>query len=102
MTIFTRDGLLDMLRHNVVNVTFIAPPPYNPQSTSNSKEENGEERVRVIACTLQPSLVPHAPSQNGRLLLDDIVKGNDLVVWDVNVQGWRTFNVGRVKNISIG
>jgi hypothetical protein len=102
MTIFTRDGLLDMLRHNIVTVTFIAPPPYNPPSTPSLKEVSEDERARVIACTLQPSLVPHAPSQNGRLLLDDIVTGNDLVVWDVGAQGWRTFNVDSVKNISIG
>lgn len=87
MTIFTRDGLVDILRHNIVNVTFT--------------KVNGEERV--MKCTLQVNHIPNASSQNGELVIENSkTTSNNLSVWDIDANGWRSFRVSSVKNISIG
>jgi hypothetical protein len=86
MTIFTRDGLIDMLRHNIVSVTFT--------------KVNGEERV--MRCTLQTDYIPNAPTQNGELVVEGKPTSNNVSVWDIDANGWRSFRVANVKNISIG
>jgi len=86
MTMFTRDGLIDMLRHNVVTVTFT--------------KVNGDERV--MKCTLLPDHIPNAPTQNGTLVVEGKPASNAVAVWDLNAQGWRSFRVASVKNISVG
>jgi hypothetical protein len=86
MTIFTRDGLIDLLRHNIVSVTFT--------------KVNGEERV--MACTLQPNLIPNATTQNGELIVEGKITSNNIAVWDVNANGWRSFRVASVKTVTIG
>jgi hypothetical protein len=83
---FTRDGLIDMLRNNVVVVTFT--------------KVNGDERV--MHCTLQASHIPNAPSQNGELVIETKTNSNTVSVWDVNANGWRSFRVENVKSISMG
>jgi len=85
MTMFTRDGLIDMLRNNVVVVTFT--------------KVNGDERV--MHCTLQTSYIPNAPSKNGELVVESKTN-NTVSVWDVNANGWRSFRVENVKSISMG
>ncbi len=86
MTIFTRDGLIDLLRHNVVTVTFT--------------KVNGEERV--MDCTLQANLIPNAPTQNGELIVEGKSTSNNISVWDVKANGWRSFRIANVKNVSVG
>jgi hypothetical protein len=86
MTIFTRDGLIDILRHNIVNVTFI--------------KLNGDERV--MRCTLKTEYIPNAPSQNGELVTEEKTISNTVSVWDMEANGWRSFRVGNIKNISVG
>jgi hypothetical protein len=83
---FTRDGLIDMLRNNVVVVTFT--------------KVNGDERV--MHCTLQTNFIPNAPSQNGELVIETKTNSNTVSVWDVNANGWRSFRVENVKSISMG
>ena len=85
MTLFTRDGLVDMLRHNLVTVTFT--------------KINGEERV--MCCTLQSSYIPNAPTTNGEIVIKE-TKSDTVSVWDVNANGWRSFRVNSVKSISVG
>jgi hypothetical protein len=86
MTVFTRDGLIDLLRHNVVTVTFT--------------KVNGEERV--MDCTLQANLIPNAPTQNGELIVEGKSTSNNISVWDVKANGWRSFRIANVKNVSVG
>ena len=86
MTIFTRDGLIDLLRHNIVSVTFT--------------KVNGEERV--MDCTLQAKLIPNASTQNGELIVEGKATSNNIAVWDVKANGWRSFRVASVKNVSVG
>jgi hypothetical protein len=86
MTIFTRDGLIDMLRHNVVSVTFT--------------KVSGEERV--MKCTLQKEYIPNAPTQNGNLMVESKASSNNVSVWDVEANGWRSFKIASIKSISMG
>ena len=85
MTMFTRDGLIDMLRNNIVVVTFT--------------KVNGDERV--MTCTLVSEHIPNAPTTNGEVVIKES-KNNTVSVWDVNAQGWRSFKVENVKSISMG
>ena len=86
MTMFTREGLVDMLRHNIVTVTFT--------------KVNGDERV--MKCTLRSELIPNAPTQNGELVVEQKQTSNNVSVWDVDANGWRSFRVASVKSISVG
>jgi hypothetical protein len=82
--IFTRENITELLRSSVVTVTFT--------------KVNGEERV--MKCTLLGEYVPNAAT-NGRVLLTENT-GNNISVWDVEANSWRSFRVDSVKNVSIG
>lgn len=84
--VFTRDGLVDMLRHNVVTVTFT--------------KVNGEERI--MRCTLRGDVIPNASTRNGDVVVEGKTSSNNVSVWDVEANGWRSFRVNSVKSISIG
>lgn len=86
MTIFTRDGLIDMLRHNIVSVTFT--------------KVSGEERV--INCTLQSQHLPNFAQVDGVLVTEGGRSNTTISVWDLDAQGWRSFRVASVKSISMG
>jgi hypothetical protein len=83
--IFSKENLMDMLRNNVVTVTFT--------------KVNGEERV--MKCTLLPEFVPNAPTNNGQVLLQES-ESKAISVWDIQANGWRSFRVDNVKQISVG
>lgn len=83
--IFTRDGLVDMLRHNIVTVTFT--------------KVNGEERV--MKCTLLAEHIPSVSTTNGQVVLRES-SSETLSVWDTEVNGWRSFKINSVKSISMG
>lgn len=82
--IFTRENITELLRSSVVTVTFT--------------KINGEERV--MKCTLLGEYVPNAAT-NGRVLLTENA-GNNISVWDLEANAWRSFRVDAVKNVSIG
>ena len=83
--IFTKENLIDMLRNNIVTVTFT--------------KVNGEERT--MKCTLMAEYVPNAPSNNGQVLIQES-ESKAVSVWDTEVNGWRSFRVDSVKSISMG
>ena len=83
--IFTRESLIDTLRHNVVVVTFT--------------KVNGDERV--MTCTLLPDHIPNVPTNNGEVVIRE-TKNDVISVWDINAVGWRSFRANNVKSISIG
>lgn len=83
--IFTKENLIDLLRHNVVTVTFT--------------KVNGEERV--MQCTLMSEYVPNAPTNNGQVLLQES-EAKAISVWDTQVNGWRSFRVDSIKSVSVG
>ena len=83
--IFTKENLSELLRNNVVTITFT--------------KVNGEERV--MKCTLLGEYVPNAVT-NGRVLLNEDTGSQSISVWDVEANGWRAFRIDSVKNISVG
>jgi hypothetical protein len=83
--IFTKENLIDMLRNNVVTVTFT--------------KVNGEERT--MKCTLMAEYMPNASTNNGQVLLQES-ESKAVSVWDTEVNGWRSFRVDSVKSISMG
>ena len=83
--IFTKENLIDMLRNNIVTVTFT--------------KVDGTERV--MRCTLMAEYVPNAPTNNGQVLLQES-ESKAVSVWDTEANGWRSFRVDSVKNISVG
>ena len=76
---FSRQDVLNMLTNSVVTVTFT--------------KVNGEERV--MRCTL---LSEYMPNGGGPTLLQE-GKNNNLSVWDVDANGWRSFRLDSVKSI---
>jgi len=83
--IFTKENLIDMLRNNVVTVTFT--------------KVNGQERI--MKCTLMAEYVPNAPTNNGQVLLEES-ESKAISVWNTELNGWRSFRVDSVKSISMG
>lgn len=83
--IFTKENLIDMLRNNLVTVTFT--------------KVDGTERV--MKCTLMSEYVPNAPTNNGQMLLQESA-AKTVSVWDTEANGWRSFKVDSVKSISVG
>ena len=83
--IFTKENLIDMLRNNVVTVTFT--------------KVNGEERT--MKCTLMAEYVPNAPTNKGQVLLQES-ESKAVSVWNTELNVWRSFRVDSVKSISMG
>jgi hypothetical protein len=85
--LFTKENMVEVLQNNVVSVTFT--------------KVDGTERV--MRCTLLPEYVPNAPTSSGKVLLqENRMSDNNLSVWDTEANGWRSFRISSVKNISIG
>jgi len=65
--------------------------------TVTFNKKDGEQRV--MKCTLQPELLPPVPIKEST----KTKKENDSVisVYDLNAEGWRSFIVKNVTNISI-
>ena len=84
----TRQGLLDLLGDEIVNVTF--------------DKLSGDERT--MKCTLIPSMLPAAQredklSQTKIRNLEDKV----FVVWAIDIEpnAWRSFRYDRVKKVEV-
>jgi len=82
----TRQELLDLLRDEIVSITF--------------NKLNGDERT--MRCTLIPELLPKADkedklSQTKIRNLEDAV----FVVWSVEANAWRSFRYDRLKKVEI-
>ena len=59
--------------------------------------------VRIMTCTLDPSVVPPAPAPKA-LAEGEMVKAKKenadvCSVWDINAQGWRSFRWANVTNV---
>jgi hypothetical protein len=80
---YNQAQLSELLKNNVMTVTFT--------------KVDGTERV--MRCTLLPEYLP--PETSGKQLLTENNRSN-ISVWDVEAQGWRSFRVDSVKNISVG
>jgi hypothetical protein len=76
--------LSELLKNNVMTVTFT--------------KVDGTERT--MRCTLLPEYLP--PETGGKQMLTEGVVRNNLSVWDVDANGWRSFRVDSIKNIRVG
>jgi hypothetical protein len=86
MEIFTKGNVVHMLQNGVVTVKFT--------------KVNGEERT--MRCTLLPEYLPASAASNGKQLLTEDAAPNNVSVWDVDANGWRSFRVDSVKAITVG
>lgn len=85
--VFTKENLLDLLRNNVVTVTF-------------TKVDGSE---RTMTCTLLGEYVPNAGNGSMQLLQENNGRGDaNISVWDTEVQGWRSFRINSVKSVTLG
>ena len=85
--VFTRENLLDLLRNNVITVTFT--------------KVDGTERT--MTCTLLGEYVPNAGNGSMQLLQENNTRGDaNISVWDTQVQGWRSFRISSVKSVTVG
>lgn len=85
-----RDWIVDHLRAGPVTVTF-------------NKKDGAQ---RVMTCSLQPELLPpmpiHESNTDNPIDFPKVKKENlnNLSVYDLTAQGWRSFIVKNVTNIS--
>lgn len=85
--IFTKENIASMLRDSVVTVTFT--------------KVDGTERV--MKCTLMSEYVPvNENSASNQVLLQESGNDNNISVWDVEANGWRSFRIGSVKSVTVG
>jgi hypothetical protein len=85
--VFTKENLLELLRNNLVTVTFT--------------KVDGTERT--MTCTLLGEYVPNTGSGSMQLLQENNTRGDaNISVWDTQVQGWRSFRIGSVKSVTVG
>lgn len=85
--IFTKENLTGLLRENVATITFT--------------KVNGAERI--MRCTLLSDYVPNFVKKDGELVVEQSSKNeNNVSVWDIDANGWRSFRVSSIKNVQIG
>ena len=73
--------LLDLLKNNIVNLTF--------------KKVNGEERV--MDCTLQGDYIPESVNTSSVKKLNT----ETVSVWSVDDNGWRSFRKDSIINYEV-
>jgi hypothetical protein len=78
-----RNWIVSHLRAGPVTVTF-------------NKKDGAE---RVMTCSLQPELLPPAPVKETTTAKKE--NNNIISVYDLNAQGWRSFIVKNVTNVTL-
>jgi predicted PilT family ATPase len=81
----TREDLVKLLNEQLVEVTFT--------------KLDGDERTMM--CTLRENFLPQA--NKGDPLSQTKIRNleeKNLVVWDINANGWRSFRYDRVKKVA--
>lgn len=78
---YTYDQIMNRLQSGVATVTFT--------KVDGSK--------RVMQCTLESSFLPEEYRNRGGVLTETV--GNNISVWDVQANGWRSFRVDSVISI---
>jgi hypothetical protein len=80
----TREALLELLQTSLVQVTF--------------NKISGDERV--MTCTLKPDHLPAATKEDplSQTKIRNL-EAENIVVWDVNANAWRSFRYNRVTKV---
>jgi hypothetical protein len=81
----TKEQLMEMLRKEVVEVTFL--------------KLDGEERV--MPCTLHPGIVPAPEVKEGDTVRTKKQNDKVLAVWALEAKAFRSFRYDRVKSVKI-
>jgi hypothetical protein len=85
--VFTKENLVELLRNNVVTVTFT--------------KVDGTERK--MTCTLLGDYFPNASNTSMKMLQENAARSDkNISVWDTEMQGWRSFRISSVKSVTIG
>jgi hypothetical protein len=84
MEVFTKSNVVHMLQNNIVTVKF--------------QKVDGSERV--MKCTLLPEYLPASTNEGTRVLLQEETS-NNVSVWDVEANAWRSFRVANIKTITV-
>lgn len=85
--IFTKETIANMLRDSVVTVTFT--------------KVDGTDRV--MKCTLMSEYVPaNSNSASNQVLLQESGNDNNISVWDLEANSWRSFRINSIKSVSLG
>lgn len=85
--IFTKDNIANMLRDSIVTVTFT--------------KVDGTDRV--MKCTLMSEYMPNTGSSaSNQVLLQESGNDNNISVWDVEANAWRSFRINSVKSVTVG
>jgi hypothetical protein len=81
---YTKDQIKDMLKESICTVTF---------AKANSDE------IRVMPCTLNPEIIPTAPTKNTSARTK---KPNQevLSVWCTDKNAWRSFRIENVIEVT--
>jgi hypothetical protein len=83
MTEFNRDKVIELLKEQVLTVTF--------------RKKDGT--MRDMVCTLQPDMLPKQEIKEGhfsRPINLDVIK-----VFDLEAKAWRSFRVDSIKTYSV-
>lgn len=81
---FNKDIVVDLLRSNILTVTFIKV----------------DGTIRVMKCTLKADMLPKSDisvmvaEENNKMKSDNVV-----AVWDIDKSGWRAFRLDSVQSI---
>jgi hypothetical protein len=67
-----------------------------PVTVTFNKKDGAE---RVMTCSLQPELLPPAPVKESTTSKKE--NNNIISVYDLNAQGWRSFIVKNVTNVTL-
>lgn len=85
--VFTKDNLMELLKNNVMTITFT--------------KVDGTQRI--MKCTLIGDHIPNTTKVDGKVVVrENKIMDNNISVWDMEANGWRSFKVDRVQSVSIG
>ena len=85
MSLFDKYMLKEMLHNGVVSIVF----------------EKADGTIREMNCTLNPTEMPPqllTEQQNAARVRNE--NPDLLAVWDVDANGWRSFNVSKVRKVN--
>jgi hypothetical protein len=75
----TKEGIRNLLRNGIVNVTFA----------------KGDGTIRVMKCTLHEHYLPESKEDTWK-------QGSDsCAVWDVENSGWRSFRFDSIQHLEV-
>ena len=85
MSLFDKYMLKEMLQNGIISIVF----------------EKADGTIREMNCTLNPTEMPAqrlTEEQNAAKIRTE--NADLLAVWDVDANGWRSFNISKVRSVN--